>query len=126
MMFSHVRSRLSLRIGMGWMLLALLVQTMSMLSPYGVGQRAGDMVNGLVHVQQIDHHHHDDSSMHIEEALAVETHHHAPSGLQTLGIVTATLTPSSVAAPVAPKVGKMPIYAQPWIDGWLRPPKNLI
>ena len=110
---------------MVWMLLALLMQTLTLVSPYGVVQRADDVINAVGHVKQIDHHHHDDFSLHADETHAVQTHHHAPSGLQTPGLVRHAPAQPDIAASIPPQAGNTPLYVQPWIDGWLRPPKSL-
>ena len=124
-MFSHIRYFCSLRLNVYWILFALGVQTVSMLSPYGVDLRADEITHCMVHNQQADHHHHDDLSVHIEETVAAETHHHAPSGLQSFGLVTLGLMQLGVTTSSAPGLGNLPLYAQPWIDGWLRPPKHV-
>lgn len=123
--FLSTRLRWSLRLNAYWLLLAIVAQTVAMLSPYGVTVRANEAVHYITHAQQTDHHHHHDLSVHIEDTMAADSHQHASSGLQSFGLITTAIARPSAAPCIAPSLGKLPLYTQPWIDGWLRPPKNL-
>jgi hypothetical protein len=107
------------------MLLALILQTVSMLSPYGVALRTDETAHYVVHTQNTDHHHHDDLSVHFEDTMAADSHQHTPSGLQSFGLISTAFAQASIAPSLVPSFGNLPLYVQPWIDGWLRPPRNL-
>ena len=104
------------------LLIALLWQSVGMLSPFTVAQHAQLMDHVVVHVQDVDHHHHADQSPHMEASKSIDAHQHADEGLTPAG-----LWPSAaLQVPRLPPAGLAAVAAQPYIppslEGLLRPP----
>lgn len=107
------------------LLIALLWQSVGMVSPFAVAQRAEQMAHMVVHTQDVDHHHHSDRSLHIEASGGIESHQHVDEGMTPTGMLPSAslnvprLPPSSPAAPAVLR------YSPPSLDGLLRPPSAL-
>jgi hypothetical protein len=107
-----------------FLILAILLQALVWLMPWGQEQRLADLSNIMAHAQAVAHHHHDDHSLHMDDHVTDASQHQHPSEtFQQVGLVSlihgfALDRPRSIrfstrAAPIAAV----------FLQGPLRPPQ---
>lgn len=102
----------------------LLWQALAWLTPPGQAQQAQDLTNRLVHAQAVDHHHHADASLHVDDSVDSQRHHHAHEAVQPAGLLPASIGLVAVVPPVAPPVARPSAWVSVWLDSPLRPPQT--
>lgn len=96
------------------LVIALLWQSIGMVTPFAVAQRADQMAHMVVHTQDVDHHHHEDLSAHVEASGGLDSHEHADTGV----------TPAGLLPSASLKVPSLPLQALPrsYCSGTSLPP----
>lgn len=105
------------------MLLAILWQSLAMLSPMSVAAKAMEYEHAALHAQTSGHHHHDDGSLHVEAVDSTSHHLHADSGLHSAGLPPGAINqalPAHATSPVGVPLATIPT---PYLEGPLRPPR---
>lgn len=106
-----------------FLLLTIFWQSLSMLSPLTVADRAAQFDHTTLHWQTIDHHHHGDQSSHMEDTGGVSKHFHVDSEFNSIGLLSAappemaSVLPDSLPMTFQTQIPK--IYP----EGPLRPPR---
>jgi len=109
-----------------FVLIALLWQSMGMLTPAFAQETSAQTVHLLAHDKDVGHHHHDDDqSLHMDDSGGHVVHQHAESGSTTVGLFLYSLGKISVIPASAPTVAKYLPHTPPFLDGLLRPPQPL-
>ncbi|WP_146179619.1 hypothetical protein [Limnohabitans sp. Hippo3] len=71
-----------------FLILAILLQVVVWLTPWGQEQRIADLANTVAHAQATAHHHHDDHSLHMDDHVTeAAQHQHASETFQLVGLV---------------------------------------
>lgn len=105
-------------------LIAMLWQSLCVLSPLSVAERAEDFGHLTVHAQSADHHHHEDHAVHQEDSGGASPHHHLDGGVNQAGLLglgwlhLVTFKPMSPAEVAAARV------PSPDLEALLRPPRH--
>ena len=107
-----------------FLLMAILWQTFSVLSPLTIAQRVIELEQTALHWQDADHHHHDDKSLHLVDAAGVPQHVHADAGFNATGLLTTAWSPVVTARPLSPDMVVQALGPQPHLEGPLRPPRR--
>ena len=101
------------------LVIALLWQSIGMVTPFAVAQRADQMA------QDVDHHHHEDLSAHVEASGGLDSHEHADTGVTPAGLLTSASLKVPSLPPASPAALILQRYIPPSLDGLLRPPTAL-
>lgn len=104
------------------LLAVLLWQSLAMLGPVTVAQRAGELEHMVVHNQDANHHHHADQALHMEDDDGAVQHLHADSGATTTGLLTSSPHSFIGTLSKSPPETSHPIWRSHTLDGPLRPP----
>ena len=104
------------------LLVVLLWQSMAMLGPVTVAQRAGELEHLAVHSQDTNHHHHADHALHMEDDDSLVQHLHADSGTNTAGLLTSLAPVVARIRSMSPPETSHVIWRSPTLEGPLRPP----
>lgn len=108
------------------MVFALLWQALIWLTPMGQAQHAQDIQNLATHAQWVDHHHHDDQSLHVDDSVDSQGHHHANESVQPAGLLPATNPHVAEVALAAPPVAYPLVWVSASLGVPLRPPQPLV
>lgn len=106
-----------------FLILAIVWQSMAVLSPFSIEKIAASIDNSVMHTLEATHHHHDDASAHIEDASEGLHHQHADSGMSTLGVLSTITLALSLAAPQTFVAALSATRSSPTLEGLLRPPR---
>lgn len=105
------------------LLLVILVwQSVAMLGPVTVAQRADGLAHMAVHLQEASHHHHADETLHLDGGNDAVPHFHADSGSSPTGLLTSSGAAVMHLKPTLPLEGSPLIWHAPTLEGPLRPP----
>ncbi len=104
------------------LLAVLLWQSLAMLAPVTVAQRAGALDHMTVHVQAASHHHHADHALHMDNADDAVPHLHADAGNSTTGMLTSEAPLVAHIRAMLPRDISQVIWHSPTLEGPLRPP----
>lgn len=105
------------------MLLAVLVwQSVAMLGPVTVAQRADGLAHMTVHLQEASHHHHADQALHLDDDADAVPHFHADAGSSPTGLLTSSAAAVMHLRPTPPLERSPLIWHAPTLEGPLRPP----
>ncbi len=113
---------MSLRVRLLFILIAMLWQSVGMLSPVSIAERTDQIAHLVVHTEEVGHHHHADQSLHLDEKSEADGHQHADRGLTPTGMLTAASQDMPGLPPATPLVAEAMFYTPPALDGLLRPP----
>ena len=107
------------------LVIALLWQSIGMVTPFAVAQRADQMAHMVVHTQDVDHYHHEDLSAHVEASGGLDSHEHADTGVTPAGLLPSASLKVPSLPPASPAALILQRYIPPSLDGLLRPPTAL-
>jgi hypothetical protein len=105
-------------------LIAMVLQSWSGLTPMGVAQNSQAFAHTIVHTQSRNHHHHEDGSLHIEQASDEAGHLHADDGLQHSALVPAETLAAPFPQPRVDGVFADVALTSIYLEGPLRPPRK--
>jgi hypothetical protein len=103
-------------------LLALWVQSVSMVGPWSVAQRVAELDHALVHGQDVNHHHHASNVLHMDDDDVQAKHVHAESANSPAGVWGSTLPALSHVRGARPSESSLSLWLSPTLEGPLRPP----
>ena len=106
------------------LLLALLWQSLNVLSPLSVAERSEDFGHLTMHAQSADHHHHEDHAVHQEESGGASEHHHVDGGLNQAGLLALGWPHTVTSKPLSPAEAAFARVPSPDLEGLLRPPRH--
>ena len=102
------------------LVIALLWQSIGMVTPFAVAQRADQMAHMVVHTQDVDH-----LSAHVEASGGLDSHEHADTGVTPAGLLPSASLKVPSLPPASPAALILQRYIPPSLDGLLRPPTAL-
>lgn len=110
------------------LLLAIIFQALTLLSPLTVAERAVRLEHIALHSQDANHHHHDDvQAVHMDEADGTDgavQHVHADAGFNTAGLLTTGWATVATVRPLSPSNTVKSLGPSPHLEGPLRPPQR--
>ena len=107
-----------------FLLMTILWQTFSVLSPLTIAQRAIELEQTALHWQDANHHHHDDLSLHMEDAAETPRHVHADVGFNTAVLLITYWPHVATVRPLSPDMVVQALGPPPHLEGPLRPPRR--
>jgi hypothetical protein len=108
-----------------FLLLAMVWQTLGLLTPVNVADRATSLSHLVQHCEDFEHHHHMDQSLHADSAEESAPHVHADGGFGSAGPIRSDETLMGKALPVLLAIFKTATIPSPYLEGPLRPPQRL-
>ena len=105
------------------LLIVILWQSIAMLGPVILAQRAGELEHMAVHVQDANHHHHADHVMHLDDDSGAVQHLHADTGNSATGLLTSFARSIVQSSSLLALEARQTVWRSPSLEGPLRPPK---
>ena len=100
-----------------FLLMAILWQTSSILSPLTIAQRAIELEQTALHWQDANHHHHDDQSLHLVDAAGAPQHLHADVGFNTAVLLNTYWPHVATVRPLSPDMVVQALGPPPHLEG---------
>ena len=98
-------------------------QSIAMLGPVILAQRAGELAHMAVHVQDANHHHHADHAMHLDDDTGAPQHLHADAGHGISGLLASSAPSMTRISAILALEARPAFWRSPSLEGPLRPPK---
>jgi hypothetical protein len=103
--------------------MAILWQSLCVLSPLSAVERAEEFGHLAMHAQSTDHHHHEDRSVHQEDSGDTSQHLHVDGGLNQTGLLVMGWPNLVTLKPLSPAEVASARVPSPDLEGLLRPPR---
>ena len=107
-----------------FLLVAMLWQSLCVLSPLSVAQRAEDFGHLTMHAQLMDHHHHEDHAVHRDHSGVASQHQHVDGGVNQAGWLPMGWSNLVTLKPLFPAGVVVARVPSPDLEGLLRPPRH--
>lgn len=108
------------------LLMAILWQSISVLTPMAMAERAVALEHVALHGQDIEHHHHYDKAPHTEDAGGTSNHLFADIESNSTGLLATGLHNVAVIGPLSRSLHMENFGFPPNLEGLLRPPRHII